>query len=70
MNDELESHVLQRTKELEAANQRLSQAQAELAHINRKELVRIFDPPLRQQAMPLTEPFQELRCLRTMRPHR
>ena len=35
MNDELESRVLQRTKELEAANQRLSQAQVELAHINR-----------------------------------
>jgi signal transduction histidine kinase len=35
MNDELESRVLQRTKELEAANQKLNQAQAELAHINR-----------------------------------
>ncbi len=35
MNDELESRVLQRTTELEAANQQLSQAQAELAHINR-----------------------------------
>ncbi len=35
MNDELESRVLQRTAELEAVNQRLSQAQAELAHINR-----------------------------------
>ncbi len=35
MNDELESRVLQRTKELEAANQKLIQAQAELAHINR-----------------------------------
>lgn len=35
MNDELESRVLQRTQELEAANQQLSQAQAELAHINR-----------------------------------
>jgi signal transduction histidine kinase len=35
MNDELESRVLKRTKELEAANQKLNQAQAELAHINR-----------------------------------
>jgi signal transduction histidine kinase len=35
MNDELESRVLQRTKELEAANRKLNQAQAELAHINR-----------------------------------
>ena len=35
MNDELESRVLQRTAELEAANQRLTQAQAELVHINR-----------------------------------
>jgi signal transduction histidine kinase len=35
MNDELESRVLQRTAELEAANQQLSLAQAELAHINR-----------------------------------
>lgn len=35
MNDELESRVLQRTTELEAANHQLSQAQAELAHINR-----------------------------------
>jgi C4-dicarboxylate-specific signal transduction histidine kinase len=35
MNDELESRVLQRTKELEAANRKLTQAQAELAHINR-----------------------------------
>lgn len=35
INDELESRVLQRTAELEAANQQLSQAQAELAHINR-----------------------------------
>ena len=35
MNDELESRVLQRTMELEAANQKLNQAQAELAHINR-----------------------------------
>jgi C4-dicarboxylate-specific signal transduction histidine kinase len=35
MNDDLESRVLQRTAELEAANHQLSQAQAELAHINR-----------------------------------
>ena len=35
MNDELETRVLQRTTELEAANHQLSQAQAELAHINR-----------------------------------
>jgi C4-dicarboxylate-specific signal transduction histidine kinase len=35
MNDELESRVLHGTKELKAANQQLSQAQAELAHINR-----------------------------------
>src|SRR5258708_33712318 len=35
MNDELESRVLQRTTELEAANHQLSQAQSELAHINR-----------------------------------
>jgi signal transduction histidine kinase len=35
INDELESRVLQRTAELEAVSQRLSQAQAELAHINR-----------------------------------
>ena len=35
MNDDLESRVRQRTKELEAANQQLSHAQAELAHINR-----------------------------------
>jgi len=35
MNDELESRVLQRTAELEAANRQLSLAQAELAHINR-----------------------------------
>lgn len=35
MNDELESRVLKRTKELDAANQKLNQAQAELAHINR-----------------------------------
>lgn len=35
MNDELESRVLQRTTELESANQQLSLAQAELAHINR-----------------------------------
>jgi hypothetical protein len=32
MNDELESRVLQRTTELEAANHQLSQAQAELAY--------------------------------------
>ncbi len=35
MNDELESRVLQRTTELEAANRKLTLAQAELAHINR-----------------------------------
>jgi signal transduction histidine kinase len=35
MNNELESRVLQRTKELETANRQLSQAQAELARINR-----------------------------------
>jgi C4-dicarboxylate-specific signal transduction histidine kinase len=35
MNDELEWRVLQRSIELEAANQQLNQAQAELAHINR-----------------------------------
>jgi C4-dicarboxylate-specific signal transduction histidine kinase len=35
MNDDLESRVLQRTAELEAASHQLSQAQAELAHINR-----------------------------------
>jgi C4-dicarboxylate-specific signal transduction histidine kinase len=35
MNDELESRVHQRTQELEAANGKLAQAQAELAHINR-----------------------------------
>jgi signal transduction histidine kinase len=35
MNDELESRVLQRTNELEAANRKLNQAQTELAHINR-----------------------------------
>ena len=35
MNDDLESRVLQRTAELEAANRQLSLAQAELAHINR-----------------------------------
>ena len=35
MNDELELRVLQRSRELEAANHQLSQAQAELAHINR-----------------------------------
>ncbi len=35
MNDELESRVRQRTEELEAANRKLNQAQAELAHINR-----------------------------------
>lgn len=35
MNDDLESRVFQRTAELEAANQQLSLAQAELAHINR-----------------------------------
>jgi signal transduction histidine kinase len=35
MNDELESRVSQRTQELEAANRKLSQTQAELARINR-----------------------------------
>ena len=35
MNDELESRVLHRTKELEAANRKLNEAQAALAHINR-----------------------------------
>jgi C4-dicarboxylate-specific signal transduction histidine kinase len=35
ISDALESRVLQRTAELEAANQQLSLAQAELAHINR-----------------------------------
>src|SRR5207302_5030116 len=37
---------------------------------HRKELVHIFDPRARQQAMPFSEPLQELRCLRTMRAHR
>jgi len=35
MNDELELRVVQRTEELEAANRKLREAQAELAHINR-----------------------------------
>jgi signal transduction histidine kinase len=35
MNDELELRVVQRTEELEAANRRLREAQAELAHMNR-----------------------------------
>jgi C4-dicarboxylate-specific signal transduction histidine kinase len=35
MNDELESRVLQRTEQLEAANRKLNQTQAELARINR-----------------------------------
>jgi len=35
MNDELESRVLLRTKELEAANRKLTEAQAALAHVNR-----------------------------------
>ncbi len=35
MNDELESRVLHRTKELEAANRKLTEAQAALAHVNR-----------------------------------
>ena len=34
---------------------------------HRKELVNIFDPRPRQQPMPLPEPFQELRCLRSSR---
>jgi C4-dicarboxylate-specific signal transduction histidine kinase len=35
MNDELELRVVQRTEELEAANRKLREAHAELAHINR-----------------------------------
>jgi signal transduction histidine kinase len=35
MNDELESRVLHRTKELEAANRKLTEAQAALAHVSR-----------------------------------